>query len=84
MAMASTWSIGCASMKTWLTCPLVVYSGRELSPVERRHLTLGPTHFLAKTRVQPQQLEALGAHHAAQSRGKPWSPLRKKPPYRIV
>lgn len=38
--------------------PLVVYSGRELSPVERRHLTLGPTHFLAKTRVQPQQLEA--------------------------
>jgi PAS domain S-box-containing protein len=39
--------------------PMVVYSGRELSPVERRHLTLGPTHFLAKTRVQPQQLEAL-------------------------
>jgi PAS domain S-box-containing protein len=39
--------------------PLVVYSGRELSPVERRHLTLGPTQFLAKTRVQPQQLEAL-------------------------
>jgi len=39
--------------------PLVVYSGRELSPSERRHLTLGPTYFLAKTRVQPQQLEAL-------------------------
>jgi DNA-binding response OmpR family regulator len=39
--------------------PLVVYSGRELSPVERRHLTLGPTHFLTKTRVQPQQIEAL-------------------------
>ncbi|MGA7341358.1 MAG: PAS domain S-box protein [Terracidiphilus sp.] len=39
--------------------PLVVYSGRELSPAERRHLTLGPTHFLAKARVQPQQLEAL-------------------------
>jgi PAS domain S-box-containing protein len=39
--------------------PLVVYSGRELSPTERRHLTLGPTHFLAKARVQPQQLEAL-------------------------
>jgi PAS domain S-box-containing protein len=39
--------------------PLVVYSGRELSPVERHSLTLGPTHFLAKARVQPQQLEAL-------------------------
>jgi len=39
--------------------PLVVYSGRALSPTERRQLTLGPTHFLTKTRVQPQQLEAL-------------------------
>jgi PAS domain S-box-containing protein len=39
--------------------PLVVYSGRDLTPAERRHLTLGPTHFLAKARVQPQQLEAL-------------------------
>ena len=39
--------------------PLVVYSGRELAAVERRQLVLGPTHFLTKTRVQPQQLEAL-------------------------
>jgi PAS domain S-box-containing protein len=39
--------------------PLVVYSGRELSQDQRRQLTLGPTYFLAKTRVQPQQLEAL-------------------------
>jgi PAS domain S-box-containing protein len=39
--------------------PLVVYSGRELSLAERRHLTLGPTYFMSKTRVQPQQLEAL-------------------------
>ena len=39
--------------------PLVVYSGRDLSPAERRNLTLGPTYFMAKTRVQPQQLEAL-------------------------
>jgi PAS domain S-box-containing protein len=39
--------------------PLVVYSARELSPVERSNLTLGPTHFLTKARVQPQQLEAL-------------------------
>jgi PAS domain S-box-containing protein len=39
--------------------PMVVYSGRELTPEERRLLTLGPTHFLAKAHVQPQQLEAL-------------------------
>ena len=39
--------------------PLVVYSGREITPEERRQLTLGPTHFLTKARVQPQQLEAL-------------------------
>ncbi len=39
--------------------PLVVYSGRELTPAECRQLTLGPTHFLIKARVQPQQLEAL-------------------------
>jgi len=39
--------------------PLVVYSGRELSTEQRSQLTLGPTYFLAKTRVQPQQLEAL-------------------------
>jgi CheY-like chemotaxis protein len=39
--------------------PLVVYSGREFSPDERRQLTLGPTHFLTKARVHPQQLEAL-------------------------
>ncbi|MGH9600495.1 MAG: ATP-binding protein, partial [Terracidiphilus sp.] len=39
--------------------PLVVYSGRDLNAGERRQLTLGPTHFLAKARVHPQQLEAL-------------------------
>jgi len=39
--------------------PLVVYSGREISQEQRASLTLGPTYFLAKTRVQPQQLEAL-------------------------
>ena len=45
--------------ETLARLPLVVYSGRDLSAAERRHLTLGPTHFLAKARVQPQQLEAL-------------------------
>ena len=39
--------------------PLVVYSGRDLGMEERQQLTLGPTHFLTKARVQPQQLEAL-------------------------
>jgi len=39
--------------------PLVVYSGRDLSPEDCRKLTLGPTQFLTKARVQPQQLEAL-------------------------
>jgi PAS domain S-box-containing protein len=39
--------------------PLVVYSGRDLTPEERSQLMLGPTYFLAKARVQPQQLEAL-------------------------
>jgi PAS domain S-box-containing protein len=39
--------------------PLVVYSGRELNEAERRQLTLGPTHFLTKARVKPQQLDAL-------------------------
>jgi len=39
--------------------PLVVYSGRYLSPEDCGKLTLGPTQFLTKARVQPQQLEAL-------------------------
>ena len=39
--------------------PLVVYSGRELSHEDCEKLTLGPTQFLAKAQVQPQQLEAL-------------------------
>ncbi len=39
--------------------PLVVYSAREIAPAERSQLQLGPTHFLTKARVQPQQLESL-------------------------
>jgi PAS domain S-box-containing protein len=39
--------------------PLVVYSAREIDPAERSQLQLGPTHFLTKARVQPQQLESL-------------------------
>ena len=36
-----------------------MYSGRDLTPADASKLTLGPTHFLTKARVQPQQLEAL-------------------------
>ncbi len=39
--------------------PLVVYSGRDLSSAECSKLTLGPTQFLTRARVQPQELEAL-------------------------
>jgi len=39
--------------------PLVVYSGRDLNTTERKQLRLGPTQFLTKARVHPQQLEAL-------------------------
>jgi PAS domain S-box-containing protein len=39
--------------------PLVVYSAREIPLSERSHLQLGPTHFLTKAKVQPQQLESL-------------------------
>ncbi|WP_263353602.1 PAS domain S-box protein [Acidicapsa acidisoli] len=39
--------------------PLVVYSAREIPPAERSQLQLGPTHFLTKAKVQPQQLESL-------------------------
>jgi len=45
--------------ETLARLPLVVYSGRQLTPPERRQLTLGPTYFLTKARVEPQQLEAL-------------------------
>ncbi|MHB1022010.1 MAG: PAS domain S-box protein [Acidobacteriaceae bacterium] len=41
------------------TLPLVVYSGREVSDREMRQLRLGPTQFLTKARVQPEEVEAL-------------------------
>ena len=39
--------------------PLVVYSGREISEVEMMKLRLGPTEFLNKANVQPQEVEQL-------------------------
>ena len=39
--------------------PLVVYSAQDLSEGERKKLRLGPTQFLTKARVQPQDVETL-------------------------
>ena len=39
--------------------PLVVYSGREVSDREMSELRLGPTEFLTKAKVQPQEVEEL-------------------------
>ncbi len=41
------------------TLPLVVYSGREISDTERSQLRLGPTQFLTKAKVQPEEVEEL-------------------------
>jgi len=39
--------------------PLVVYSSREISESEMLKLRLGPTEFLNKAQVQPQEVEKL-------------------------
>jgi CheY-like chemotaxis protein len=39
--------------------PIVVYSGQELSDVEMSKLRLGPTEFLIKAKVQPEEVETL-------------------------
>lgn len=39
--------------------PLVVYSGRDVSDCEMSQLRLGPTEFLTKAKVQPQEVEEL-------------------------
>ncbi len=44
---------------TLRTLPLVVYSGRDVSPAEMEQLRLGPTQFLTKARVQPKEIENL-------------------------
>jgi signal transduction histidine kinase/DNA-binding response OmpR family regulator len=41
------------------TLPLVVYSGRDVSDSEMSQLRLGPTQFLTKAKVQPQEVEQL-------------------------
>ena len=47
------------SQPTLQTLPLVVYSGREVSEQDMAKLRLGPTQFLTKAKVQPQEVEEL-------------------------
>jgi len=47
------------SRKEFRHLPLVVYSAREVSNSERGLFQLGPTEFLTKTKVQPQDVEAV-------------------------
>jgi len=47
------------TQKEFRRLPLVVYSAREVPSSERQLFQLGPTEFLTKTKVQPQDVEAL-------------------------
>lgn len=54
----------CFTLVSWLRqqpslciLPLLVYSGREITPEERDRLRLGPTHFLTGARIQPEDVE---------------------------
>jgi signal transduction histidine kinase/CheY-like chemotaxis protein len=55
---------------TLRTLPLVVYSGREISEAEMAKLRLGPTEFLTKAKVQPQEVEELVLSMVQRLRGK--------------
>jgi CheY-like chemotaxis protein len=39
--------------------PLIVYSAHDVGDDERTRLRLGPTEFLTKARVQPNEVQAL-------------------------
>lgn len=41
----------------WRTVPLIVYSANELSPSQQDRLRLGPTEFITKSRIEPQEFE---------------------------
>ncbi len=49
--------------------PLVVYSAREVSSDERQQLELGPTEYLTKATVPPQQVQSLVAAMLRKYRG---------------
>lgn len=51
------------------TLPLVVYSGREISEKDMVKLRLGPTEFLTKAKVQPQEVEELVVSMVQRLRG---------------
>ena len=67
---------------TLRTLPLVVYSGREISESEMAKLRLGPTEFLTKAKVQPQEVEELVLSMVHRIRTKFCRPRhrRSKPP----
>jgi signal transduction histidine kinase/CheY-like chemotaxis protein len=50
--------------------PLVVYSGREITESEMAKLRLGPTEFLTKAKVQPEEVEELVLSMVHRMRGK--------------
>lgn len=41
----------------WRSIPMVVYSATELTPSQRERLRLGPTEFLTKGRITPDEFE---------------------------
>jgi signal transduction histidine kinase/CheY-like chemotaxis protein len=51
--------------------PIVVYSGQELSDSEMSKLRLGPTEFLTKAKVQPEEVENLVRSMVQRLRSRP-------------
>jgi signal transduction histidine kinase/DNA-binding response OmpR family regulator len=43
--------------EVWRNLPLVVYSATEPSPSQRERLRLGPTEFMTKSRLAPEEFE---------------------------
>ncbi|HEU4634678.1 MAG TPA: response regulator [Edaphobacter sp.] len=51
--------------------PIVVYSGQDLSDYEMSKLRLGPTEFLTKAKVQPEEVENLVRSMVRRLRSRP-------------
>jgi len=41
----------------WRSVPLIVYSARETTPAQQEQLRLGPTEFIIKSRIGPEEFE---------------------------
>ena len=41
----------------WRSVPLVVYSALETTPSQQERLRLGPTEFITKSRIEPEEFE---------------------------